>query len=301
MSRAVLKHVPGKGRYICDVGSAIQKVPGMRQRGLIIGRALDDLFTSDPAILQALLDAIKTKTEDTTSLREHVDKIINVIAKVTGCTDVRRGVEMGWPCEVRPLLLSSLRKFLKDPDDQVEAWFRHGAPLGIKEYPIDRNIFPRHEEETVQTKLQDLMTEEPGSRRTMADDDPDALAELENLVKRGWAKKVASTRAAKNFVRGPVVVSRLIVITKERKYKDERGKVVKKLKKRLILNLKRSGITAAAAKMERPELPRTLDIIFSNLELMRKMRDLPGWRLRHIILDFVHAFFNFPGCESERC
>ena len=153
----------------------------------------------------------------------------------------------------------------------------------------------------MQAKLQDLVTEEPGSRRTMADDDPDAVAELESLVKRGWVKKVASTRAAKQFVRGLVVISKLIVITKERKQKDKRGQVVKKLKKRLILNLKRSGITAAAAKLERPELPRTLDIIFSNLELMRKIRDSPGWRLRHIVLDFVHAFFNFPGCESERC
>ena len=33
-----------------DVTSAINKVPGMRQRGLVLGQALDELFTKDPDV-----------------------------------------------------------------------------------------------------------------------------------------------------------------------------------------------------------------------------------------------------------
>ena len=55
-----------------------------------------------------------------------------------------------------------------------------------------------------------------------------------------------------------------------------------------------------ATKTEKPQLPRILAVIFSNLELMRKIRHDPYRHLRHIILDFVHAFFNFPGLMEER-
>ena len=51
---------------------------------------------------------------------------------------------------------------------------------------------------------------------------------------------------------------------------------MKQLKNRLFLIFKRSGISAAALKTERPDLPSVLDIIFSNLDLVKKIRDLPS-------------------------
>ena len=114
------------------------------------------------------------------------------------------------------------------------------------------------------------------------------------MVNKGWLKKVSSTRAAKRFVRGSVIISKLIVNTKETNITIQ-NKIVRKLKKRLIPNLKRSGITVVAKKTETPQLPRILDVVFSNLELMRRIRTDEHRRLRHIILDFAHVFFNFPG------
>ena len=89
------------------------------------------------------------------------------------------------------------------------------------------------------------------------------------------------------------------MITKERKVK-KKGKVEVKKKKRLIPNLKRSGITNVARKSERPELPRVLDVVFSMLELLRAIRGQPRRHLRQLVLDFAHAFFNFPGTAGER-
>ena len=71
------------------------------------------------------------------------------------------------------------------------------------------------------------------------------------------------------------------------------------INKCLILYLEKSGVTSVSVKAERPELPRVLDVVFANLELMRANRSIAG-SLRHLVLDFAHAFFNFPGRPDER-
>ena len=137
-------------------------------------------------------------------------------------------------------------------------------------------------------------------KRTRADNDPEALKEMEGLVKRGWIKRYFSKIQAKRSVKGRIIMSDLIVLTKTKLKKEANGKFTKELKRRLLLNLKKSGVTSISVKTERPELPRILDVVFSNLELLRGKRDVDNARLRHLILDFTHAFFNFPNRPDER-
>ena len=89
------------------------------------------------------------------------------------------------------------------------------------------------------------------------------------------------------------------MITKAKR-KKEKGKVISTIKKRIVFNLKRSGVAAVAVKGERPELPRVLDVVFSSLELLRRRRNSLGKGSRQIILDFANAFFQFPGRADER-
>ena len=49
---------------------------------------------------------------------------------------------MGHNCEVRPHFIGAWRKYVGDPDTEVEKWLVIGSPLGITERPVSRNIFP---------------------------------------------------------------------------------------------------------------------------------------------------------------
>ena len=119
---------------------------------------------------------------------------------------------------------------------------------------------------------------------------------MNDIASRGWLRRFKSRFAAKAAVQGNLTFSELFV-TKKLNTKKEQGEVVKQVKRRMLLNWKKSGVTGVSAKCERPELPRILDLVFSNLELMRRRRTL---KLRHVVLDFSNAFYNFPNVPEGR-
>ena len=113
-----------------DAAKSIGKIPGMREEGLKIGRALGELYKREPEVKRATLAAVADKLDDNSLLQPHVDKVVDVIAGVVGCADRRWGIQMGLHCEIRPRLMSSWRQFVGDPDDQVEKWCEEGPPYG---------------------------------------------------------------------------------------------------------------------------------------------------------------------------
>ena len=147
--------------------------------------------------------------------------------------------------------------------------------IGIKAVPEPRGIFPEYADKDPVAGLTTLASEVHDGKKSKAERDPHAVSEIEHMISKRWIKKFSSKFAAKRFLRGKVVLSDLIVITKVKR-KKEKGKVISTTKKRIILNLKRSGVTAVAVEGERPELPRVLDVIFSSLELLRRRRDNLG-------------------------
>ena len=99
------------------------------------------------------------------------------------------------------------------------------------------------------------------------------------MVQRGCIKRFWSKVRAKAFVKGRLMYSKLIVITKDKLKKARDGTMKRSIKKRLILNLKKSGVAAASAKTERPELPRVLDVVLAVLTLMSlRTRPTSGMR-----------------------
>ena len=125
-----------------DVAKSLDKIPHVRDQGILIGRRLEKLFEDVPEVKKQLLAAIENKIEDTSVLSEVIDKVVQTVAEVVQCDDIRRGIDMNLHCEVRPQLLADVRRFLGGPDDQVERWNWDGAPLGIEAKPESRNIFP---------------------------------------------------------------------------------------------------------------------------------------------------------------
>ena len=87
------------------------------------------------------------------------------------------------------------------------------------------------------------------------------------------------------------VVSNLVWIEK----KGKRGR-------RMIVNLKRSGVSAASRKTERVLLPRTLDSVWDLIELLLKKASSSSssQQIDALVIDFVDAFWQVPLVELER-
>ena len=283
--------------------TALRCLPRLVETGAEIGRALDQMLDEHPEFEKAVTEAVRARDEQQPNMTEAIQAAVAVIAVMVGCTDTRVGTEAGYPCEIRVGLLEAWRKYSGDPDDQIEEWLKYGAPMGIDKRPEPRGIFPVYTDAQAATSTADLLTEQPDfDDHTLAEEDQDALAELESMVARTWIRKFKSRHQAKRFVRGRLVTSKLFVITKTKKVKTKRGTWTDKVKKRLLLDLKASGISSASVKCERVVLPRILDTIFDALELLRviRRRRRAGARLRYLILDFRHAFYHFPVWPGEQ-
>ena len=70
------------------------------------------------------------------------------------------------------------------------------------------------------------------------------------------------------------------------------------MKKRIILDLKQSKVTAGTYKQWRVILPRLVDLVSDTLDLSCNLG--PEEEVEYLILDFVDAFWNVPLSFRER-
>ena len=90
-------------------------------------------------------------------------------------------------------------------------------------------VFPEYAEKDPSADVALLASELDDGRRTRAENDEDAIAEVRKMISKNWIKKFSSKFAAKRFLKAKVVLSELIVITKIRR-KKEKGKIISKTK-----------------------------------------------------------------------
>ena len=103
------------------------------------------------------------------------------------------------------------------------------------------------------------------------------MAEVRRLAGKKYVVEYPSMTKLRRAVRRKPVVSKLVVVEKTKVKTDKQGNVRKNIKKRIILNLRTSGVSAASAKHERVILPRALDVIFDVLELLKAMPLVTTW------------------------
>ena len=152
-----------------------------------------------------------------------------------------------------------------DPDKHLADWARDGAPLGMaKEIPSSGGIFP--EVESAGEATGDMPTLEWRAKfnnyTSMSEDPEGASAELGRYLDKGFCKRMSKHQAAERFDKG--IISKLALITKQ-KSEDV-------IKRRIIIDLLRSGGNERARVPERIILPRGTDVV----EMMKRL-----WRLKH--------------------
>ena len=143
----------------------------------------------------------------------------------------------------------------RDPGAGVCEWWKFGANAGLSADPtgID-GVFPRADDKTSPS---DCLFEEFVAHSKAAQDDEDK-DQIRQYADQGWLEQTSREELERSYGRG-YAVSDFCVFAKEKQ-----GKV----KKRLILDLKRSGISNRTRKAHGVTLPRLSDLIQDILQLL---------------------------------
>ena len=153
-----------------------------------------------------------------------------------------------------PSMWRAWQRASADPEKHIAEWAEAGAPLGMgKEIPSSGGVFPEVEVDTEgASDMPALEWQAKVKNYTSMFEDPEgASAELGKYLDKGFCKRMSKEQAAKRFDRG--TISKLALITKQ---KSENV-----IKRRIIIDLLRSGGNARARVPERIILPRGTDVI----------------------------------------
>jgi hypothetical protein len=190
----------------------------------------------------------------------------------------------------------------RDPDDLPVQWLRHGAPAGILKEIESRGIFPRYsdEEDTTTVDPEMLRTDPDHANYSGVEGDEEVAEELLRLHIARYVRKFKTIEQVTAYLKGTPILSKLGVI------RTVRNGVAKN---RLVVDSKRSDVTASTRKFERVLLPRVLDVVHDGLDLMATAEGpvLQGenakeWEasLEFMIADFKDAFYILPNLKEER-
>ena len=154
-----------------------------------------------------------------------------------------------------------------DPDRWIGRWAEDGVPLGMaKDIPSSEGVFPpskgKDATEDVTPELEDQC--KVVNYKSYEEFPEDATIEVERLLEAGFAKKISKRYARERF--GDGTVSRLALLVKR---KDDKA-----VKRRIIVDMKRSGGNDRASCPERIILPRIQDVSSMGMDLARRCMEV---------------------------
>ena len=177
-----------------------------------------------------------------------------------------------------------------DPDTEVAKWVTEGTPLGINCDIKSKGIFPpsdRHaEQESMVDAAMQMARGALVNYSSVLENKEDTKVEVERLERLGFLKKIDGRTVREEFSRG--TISKLAIIIKERPDKTK--------KRRLIIDLRRSGGNSKARLEERLVLPRAVDAV-AMMRTMSKLQEAPSaaeqrqmWKREMVLIDVADAF-----------
>ena len=192
-------------------------------------------------------------------------------------------MERSLPHSRRPRPLAALRSWISDPDDQPERWLRFGAPAGLASIPLARGVFPAVDHAPAIDPCDLCVDEDVFTNYALVDQDEVAQVEVFDRHRRGLLEAFDSIEEVQNYLGQKPVLSKVGVLTKV---------VGDKVKKRVIVDSHRSGVSDSTTKPERSVLPRVLDAVDDFMVQRRSAtRDAST---DFVVLDFTSAFFIIP-------
>ena len=177
----------------------------------------------------------------------------------------------------------------------MASWFKYGAPAGINtEFSDASRIWaPTDDEEVIDPET---LYEDPAHHdaNPVIDNDEDVGASVDKYENKGWVRIFKSHRKLKRTVGKDYVLSDIITIQKKRF--DPVGKKWA-IKKRTVLNLAASGITAASRLPWKTQLTRATDAGADTLDCIYDL--LPEEDDEFLVIDAEDEFGALPIVPEE--
>jgi len=268
---------------------SVTKVPSLVPTGKAVRALMDKFLDEHPTVqldcLASIGSDVKTGPSD-----EYIHEIRLRLGKLLGTEDVGPVSRGDFSTEICAGLLKAWVEAAADPDTAVPCWLMEsGVPAGIRIHPEDKGIFPRNADRCGDSgDLEAKLESDPSNfvPYQSVEGNGEADKEIARYVAKGWLKKFGSLQSLIDFFGENPVLSKFALIIKMR---------AGKLKTRLILNSKESGVSEQASKRERVILPRLLDVVFDILALLSG-----GKSVELLVLDFADAFWLLPMAPQER-
>ena len=262
---------------------AQERVPGLRDAGRTIYKLLNDFINLQP---KGFVDDIHS--ERAAAMADQLQKdVAEYLCKHLGCS-ARRGKQG----KLRPDLAAALQALSGDPDTEVVRWLDTGAPLGITSAIRPCGVFPSIEPKEVTQEAHDFYATSAAGMiyRSAVEEGAWVQEKLDEMVGADSMDVFPDLEAAK-AVYGDIVISKLACLVKE-------VPGTKDLKKRLLVDMLRSGSNSLVVVLERGVLPRLSDAAGDT----RRLAFLcgPGEFIDLLVVDVSDAFFTVGVEKAEQ-
>ena len=281
-----------------DPAKVVDDHPTMANWGIEVWKTWTEFVKDHDRALQV---AKSYGTKECTFERDIVERWREELTNLVGA---KREVLLRAPGSyVSPLYASILENWGKkagDPESEVPGWIREGAPLGISKGIKCCGVFPKVDSE--EAKKQELLSsaeladaEAQLSRgdvlnySSVEQDKEEAAIELNRCKEMGYTRTHTKREVLEKYAHG--TVSRLALIVKTR---EDGSK-----KRRIIIDLRRSGGNQKSVLPEKLVLPRPKDAVSMIRDMYDLIEDKSQVQLELTVIDVSDAFMALPVHPDE--
>ncbi len=246
---------------------AVARMHLLRETGIKIRKAWHEIAVQNPKVLDVAKnyggDKAEFDEEIVRSWRKRLEQLFETKEHMDDGVVLRENILFKSP--LREELWSGWGKMARDPDTELVNFIRNGAPLGMAaEIPTSHGVFPDtevgDEEEDKNGGVEFDVVKGMLNYKSVTEQPDQAKIEIERNIEKGFVVRMTWEEASRRF--GAGTCSKLALILKE--------KPDGTTKRRLILDMRRSGGNDRAVIPERIVLPRLADIVTMLRDLQAK-------------------------------
>ena len=298
-------HVGGLRRTF----ESVEAVPGLVNLGVQIRNFLDSCLDKNPELEDRLLASLGKPKGAFLTPAAWLDDVrcglVSILLRAVGesaCPEKIKsltGPVSNRRCQtvLRAGIFDLWARAAQDPGAKIVPWLTDGAPGGILLHPELDGLFPKvtEEEEFERLDPEGLWTDLDQFANYEGIESNEAAREtIQGYADAGFLKVCDSLDECRKYLGAEPVVSKLGCITKVKTLQG--GSRV--TKHRIILDAKRSLVTASTSRRYKSVLPRATDVVWDALELQSDA--LPGEITTLLVADVENAFWLLPLAPSER-
>ena len=274
---------------------AVEQLPTVQALGLRMRAAWEKFVRLHSRVLET------AETYGTKEVKVHEDLVTKwreELRRLWGtkpAPSVRLKEQGTYQTQVDFRLLRSWQERSGDPECEVPDWLEFGCPLGIEREIKTCDIFPPMAEEEVKTGGEADMAaelERKGFKNyaSVEDNKADAEIEIQRYEKEGYVRRIEREKGLKLYPGG--TISRLGLVLKMKESGEK--------KRRVVIDLRRSGGNSKSSLPEKLVLPRPVDVMRMLKEMNSKWPDKgQDIGVEFAVVDVMDAFTTLPLHREE--